>query len=109
MHVSFMSAVLWSQVDDLESLEVREEANVDGVLVRGNHFLHVSREKPFNIHANDRTVFTGTSRGLCPARAVSCIHSFLTSCNTKLYVVTINFSVFVLYTFCLLSGIGAEV
>ncbi|KAK8407812.1 hypothetical protein O3P69_002389 [Scylla paramamosain] len=47
-----------NKVDDLESLEVREEANVDGVLVRGNHFLHVIKEKPFRIHANDRTVFT---------------------------------------------------
>ncbi|XP_045131412.1 uncharacterized protein LOC123516245 [Portunus trituberculatus] len=47
-----------NKVDDLESLEVREEANVDGVLVRGNHFLHVIQEKPFRIHANDRTVFT---------------------------------------------------
>ncbi|MPC27065.1 hypothetical protein E2C01_020220 [Portunus trituberculatus] len=58
-------------VDDLESLEVREEANVDGVLVRGNHFLHVIQEKPFRIHANDRTVFTGGSSN--PASALICM------------------------------------
>lgn len=43
----------------LESLEVREESNIDAVIVRGNHFLQVSREKPFRIHANVRTVVTG--------------------------------------------------
>lgn len=70
-----MSAVLCWQVDDLESLEIKEEANVDGVLVRGNHFLHVSREKPFRIHANDRTVFTGTSR--CRRAAAHCLRHSL--------------------------------
>ncbi|XP_071529732.1 uncharacterized protein [Panulirus ornatus] len=50
--------ILNNKVDMLESLEVREESNIDAVIVRGNHFLQVSREKPFRIHANVRTVVT---------------------------------------------------
>ncbi|KAG7160566.1 Leucine-rich repeat and immunoglobulin-like domain-containing nogo receptor-interacting protein 1-like [Homarus americanus] len=48
--------ILNNKVDMLESLEVREESNVDAVIVRGNHFLQVSREKSFRIHANIRSV-----------------------------------------------------
>lgn len=80
--MALTSVVLCLQVDDLESLEVREEANVDGVMVRGNHFLHVSREMPFRIYANDRTIFTGRSRSPTPA-AAPCTHTFFNICCTE--------------------------
>ncbi|XP_045609778.1 leucine-rich repeat and immunoglobulin-like domain-containing nogo receptor-interacting protein 1 [Procambarus clarkii] len=51
--------ILNNKVDILESLEVREESNVDTVIVQGNHFLQVSQEKPLRIHANVRSVVTG--------------------------------------------------
>ncbi|XP_066951968.1 leucine-rich repeat and immunoglobulin-like domain-containing nogo receptor-interacting protein 1 isoform X2 [Macrobrachium rosenbergii] len=51
--------IINNKVDELESLEVLEESNVDGVIVQGNHFLQVNKEQPFRIHANQRTVVTG--------------------------------------------------
>lgn len=77
--MALTSVMLCLQVDDLESLEVREEANVDGVMVRGNHFLHVSREMPFRIYANDRTIFTGKSRSPTPSLCPVHSHLFLIS------------------------------
>lgn len=52
-------SVLPFQVDVLESLEILQESNVDGVIVTGNHFLQVTRQSPFRIQANLRSVVTG--------------------------------------------------
>ncbi|XP_069986048.1 leucine-rich repeat and immunoglobulin-like domain-containing nogo receptor-interacting protein 1 [Penaeus vannamei] len=50
--------IISNKVDVLESLEILQESNVDGVIVTGNHFLQVTRQSPFRIQANLRSVVT---------------------------------------------------
>ncbi|KAK4295382.1 hypothetical protein Pmani_032052 [Petrolisthes manimaculis] len=50
--------ILNNKVDEVEALEVCEEANIDGVMVRGNHFLQVTRQSPLRINANHRSIVT---------------------------------------------------
>ncbi|XP_063612548.1 probable oxidoreductase PXDNL, partial [Penaeus indicus] len=50
--------IISNKVDVLESLEILQESNVDGVIVTGNHFLQVTRHEPFRIQANLRSVVT---------------------------------------------------
>ncbi|XP_042884648.1 slit homolog 2 protein-like [Penaeus japonicus] len=50
--------IISNKVDVLESLEILQESNVDGVVVTGNHFLQVTRQRPFRIQANLRSVVT---------------------------------------------------
>ncbi|KAB7497531.1 hypothetical protein Anas_07956 [Armadillidium nasatum] len=49
--------IINNKVDAIESLTVEEESNVDGVIVKGNHFLNIKEsEDVLKIRANERTV-----------------------------------------------------
>ncbi|RXG55709.1 hypothetical protein Avbf_16658 [Armadillidium vulgare] len=52
--------IINNKVDAIESLTVEEESNVDGVIVKGNHFLNIKEsEDVLKIRANERTVIVG--------------------------------------------------